>query len=105
MMTSLVAAEDETEAAYRRHQGAAAALDARDLRRPPERVGASAAGRHMRSRTRRSKYRGYAPLHDIGKIGIRDRVLSKRGPLTDEEFEIIKTHPTVGATSCGTCRS
>jgi putative nucleotidyltransferase with HDIG domain len=38
-----------------------------------------------------------ALLHDIGKIGIRDRVLTKNGPLTGEEFEIIKTHPTVGA--------
>ena len=32
-------------------------------------------------------------LHDIGKIGIRDEVLSKPGKLTEEEFEHIKTHP------------
>ncbi len=36
-------------------------------------------------------------LHDIGKIGIPDRILFKPGRLTDEEFEIIKTHPEKGA--------
>lgn len=37
-----------------------------------------------------------APLHDIGKIAISDSILRKPGKLTDEEFEIIKTHPKVG---------
>ena len=37
-----------------------------------------------------------APLHDIGKISVPDAVLNKPGKLTDEEFEIIKTHTTVG---------
>ena len=32
-------------------------------------------------------------LHDIGKIGIKDEILLKPGPLTEEEFTIIKTHP------------
>lgn len=36
-------------------------------------------------------------LHDIGKIGIRDNILLKPGRLTDEEFEIIKEHPVIGA--------
>ena len=35
-------------------------------------------------------------LHDIGKIGIRDSVLTKEGPLTHEEFEHIKQHVTIG---------
>ena len=35
-------------------------------------------------------------MHDIGKIGIRDDVLTKPGKLTDEEFEHLKTHPTKG---------
>jgi putative two-component system response regulator len=37
-----------------------------------------------------------APLHDIGKIGIRDEILLKPGKLTPQEFEIMKTHATIG---------
>ena len=36
-------------------------------------------------------------LHDIGKIGIREEILNKQGPLTDEEFEHVKTHPVTGS--------
>jgi len=36
-------------------------------------------------------------LHDIGKIGIREQVLNKAGPLTDEEFAHIKEHPALAA--------
>lgn len=35
-------------------------------------------------------------LHDIGKIGIPDKILLKPGRLTDEEFEVMKTHTTIG---------
>ncbi|MBY0098269.1 HD-GYP domain-containing protein [Mesobacillus maritimus] len=35
-------------------------------------------------------------LHDIGKVSIPDEILMKRGKLTNEEYEIIKTHPVVG---------
>jgi putative nucleotidyltransferase with HDIG domain len=38
-----------------------------------------------------------AQLHDVGKIGIEDRILKKPGSLTAEEFEIMKTHTTKGA--------
>ena len=38
-----------------------------------------------------------AQLHDVGKIGIEDRILKKPGALTPEEFEIMKTHTTRGA--------
>ena len=37
-----------------------------------------------------------APLHDIGKVGIPDRILLKNGPYTAAEFAIMKTHPTLG---------
>jgi putative two-component system response regulator len=38
-----------------------------------------------------------SPLHDIGKVAIPDSILLKPGPLTAEEFEIMKTHTTQGA--------
>jgi putative nucleotidyltransferase with HDIG domain len=38
-----------------------------------------------------------ALLHDIGKIGIRDSILLKPGPLTSEEFALMRAHPTIGA--------
>ena len=37
-----------------------------------------------------------AMMHDIGKIAIPDKILLKQGPLTKEEFEVIKTHTTIG---------
>jgi adenylate cyclase len=37
-----------------------------------------------------------APLHDIGKVGISDRILLKPGALSEEEFEEIKKHATIG---------
>jgi HD-GYP domain-containing protein (c-di-GMP phosphodiesterase class II) len=35
-------------------------------------------------------------LHDVGKIGVPDAILSKPGKLTDFEFEIVKQHPRIG---------
>ena len=37
-----------------------------------------------------------APMHDVGKIGIPDRILLKPGKLTSSEWEIMKTHTTIG---------
>jgi len=38
-----------------------------------------------------------SPMHDIGKIGIPDKIMLKKGKLTDEEFEVMKSHTTIGA--------
>ncbi len=38
-----------------------------------------------------------APMHDVGKIGIPDYILQKPGPLTPEEWLIVKRHPAIGA--------
>jgi len=38
-----------------------------------------------------------SPMHDIGKVGIPDAILLKNGPLTNEEWEIMKTHSYLGA--------
>jgi len=43
------------------------------------------------------KIRISALLHDVGKIGVDDRVLKKPGALTDEEFALMKQHPSKGA--------
>nr|WP_157174617.1 HD domain-containing phosphohydrolase [Thiocystis violascens] len=42
-----------------------------------------------------------APMHDIGKIGIADHILSKPGRLTEDEFAEIKRHPEIGARIIG----
>ncbi|MBK9710984.1 MAG: response regulator [Kouleothrix sp.] len=80
----------------------AAAIDARD----PYTAGHSEQVRRYAVRlgevlglsAQRVEYIHYgALLHDIGKIGIRDYILLKPGPLTEEEYAIMQTHPTIGA--------
>jgi putative two-component system response regulator len=44
-------------------------------------------------------------LHDVGKIGIPDSILLKRGRLTPDEYERIKEHPLIGDRLCGGMRS
>ena len=36
-------------------------------------------------------------LHDLGKVGVPDAILNKTGKLTDDEYEVIKTHPSIAA--------
>jgi putative two-component system response regulator len=36
-------------------------------------------------------------MHDLGKIGIPDSIMLKPGKLTEQEFEVMKTHPAIGA--------
>jgi len=38
-----------------------------------------------------------APMHDVGKVSIPDMIMQKRGPLDEEEWEIVKRHPVFGA--------
>ena len=63
---------------------------AQELGLPPERV---------------ERVRQAAALHDVGKIGISEQILNKPGVLTDQEFEHIKTHVTLGAEFLDTCQS
>ncbi|MGH9457707.1 MAG: HD domain-containing phosphohydrolase [Thermoanaerobaculia bacterium] len=80
----------------------AAAIDAKDpyTRGHSERVArySMAIGRHVGlSEEDVRRLRISALLHDVGKIGIDDRILRKPAALTDEEFAIMKTHPEKGA--------
>ena len=103
MIQSVKAAEEERLSAYvGTIRALALALDARDpyTAGHSERVSALslAIGRCLwLDETQLEVLRLGALLHDIGKIGISDHVLMKPGPLTAEEYEIIKQHPVVGA--------
>ncbi|HEY2434594.1 MAG TPA: HD-GYP domain-containing protein [Vicinamibacterales bacterium] len=103
LMATLTAAEAETRSTYvGAIRALALALDARDpyTAGHSERVSAisAAVGEHLGlAEDDLDVLRLGALLHDIGKIGISDDVLRKPGPLTDEEFEAIKEHPTTGA--------
>lgn len=44
-------------------------------------------------------------LHDVGKIGVPDQILNKPGPLTPEEFAIVKLHPLTGFRICSPLKS
>lgn len=81
--------------------------DPMETGRHVERVGSVAAEIYQRwaernkvpadeRRTKRSKIRLAAMLHDVGKVAIPHEVLKKPGLLTPEEFEVIKTHCAVG---------
>ena len=80
-LASAIDAKDKTSAAHiRRVQEFARAL-AREIHLDEEEVQAIATA---------------ALLHDVGKLAVPEHILSKPGPLTDEEFERIKIHPQVG---------
>lgn len=46
-----------------------------------------------------------APLHDVGKVGIPDYILHKPGKLTEEEFEIMKTHAALGGNAIASAKA
>lgn len=84
----------------------AAAIDAKDpyTRGHSDRVArySTAIGKQLGLDEHAMKYlKISALLHDVGKIGIDDRILRKPGALTEEEFEVMKTHPEKGAAIMG----
>lgn len=78
-----IEARDEYTSGHSERVKVYAAATAKEIGLPPETV-------------RMIEY--LASLHDIGKIGVRDQILDKNGPLTAEEYHQIKQHPTMGAT-------
>ena len=80
LMSALDARDRETEGHSSRVSQIACAIG-KELGLPPEEL--------------RTLQRG-ALLHDIGKIGISDAILHKPGPLSEEEWEIMKQHPDIG---------
>ena len=84
----------------------AAAIDAKDpyTRGHSERVArySTAIGKQLGLDDNEMKYlKISALLHDVGKIGIDDRILRKPGALTEDEFAVMKTHPEKGAAIMG----
>lgn len=81
---------------------AAQALDARDRYTESHSIRVSELagrlGEHLELGDRECELiRTAGSLHDLGKIGVRDDILNKPGPLTEEEWEIMRRHPDLGA--------
>lgn len=81
-LVSLTSYRDEETGAHVKRIGLYAAAMAKALNWEPQQV---------------DDIRIAAPMHDIGKIGIPDRILLKKGKLTDTEFDIMKRHTEIGA--------
>jgi putative nucleotidyltransferase with HDIG domain len=81
---------------------AAQALDARDRYTESHSIRVSELagrlGEHLELGDRECELiRTAGSLHDLGKIGIRDDILNKAGPLSEDEWEIMRRHPDIGA--------
>lgn len=81
---------------------AAQALDARDRYTESHSIRVAELAGHLGERLELGDrevelIRTAASLHDLGKIGVRDDILNKPGPLTEEEWEIMRMHPDIGA--------
>lgn len=81
-LVSLTSYRDEETGAHVRRIGLYAAAMAKALNWPTQQI---------------DDIRMAAPMHDIGKIGIPDKILLKKGKLTDAEFSIMKRHTEIGA--------
>jgi HD-GYP domain-containing protein (c-di-GMP phosphodiesterase class II) len=89
---ALVAAAEAKETHARRHSDKVSTIAeaiARGLGLRPQLVG---------------MIRTAAQLHDVGKIGVPDAILTKPGPLTTEEFEVVKRHPVIAVEILGQIR-
>lgn len=82
-LASAVEYRDDETGEHTRRVGETAARIAQQLRLPADEV---------------ELIRLAAPLHDMGKIGISDFILRKRGPLTSDEYQLMRTHTTIGGT-------
>jgi putative nucleotidyltransferase with HDIG domain len=81
---------------------AAQALDARDRYTESHSIRVSELagqlGEHLELGDREVELiRTAGSLHDLGKLGVRDDILNKPGPLSEEEWEIMRRHPDIGA--------
>ena len=85
-LTAAIDAKDPYTRGHSERVARYAVVVAKNMGLPPEEV---------------RKVRISALLHDVGKIGIDDRFLRKPTALTDEEFEVMKTHPVKGALIMG----
>lgn len=85
-LVSTVEAKDPYTYGHSRKVNTYAVALAEAIRLPPEEV---------------SRVSTAALLHDIGKIGVPDKVLNKKGELNEEDWEAIKSHPRLGATIVG----
>jgi putative nucleotidyltransferase with HDIG domain len=95
-------AQRQTELKDQTLELAAQALDARDRYTESHSIRvadlAGRLGEHLDLGNRECELlRTAGSLHDLGKIGVRDDILNKPGPLTDDEWEIMRRHPDIGA--------
>ncbi|HLF24994.1 MAG TPA: diguanylate cyclase [Anaerolineae bacterium] len=88
-LAKIIDARDASASGHAAQVAKFATAIAAELGLPPERV------EHIRQA---------ALLHDIGKLGIPERILHKPGELTDEEYNFVKRHATLGAEFLETCQ-
>jgi putative two-component system response regulator len=81
-LTTAVEMHDDATGQHTRRVGESAAQMALLLGLPPREI---------------DLIRRAAPLHDVGKVGIPDSLLTKEGPLSEAEFVLVQTHTTIGA--------
>ena len=100
--SNVALAQRQTELKDQTLDLAAQALDARDRYTESHSIRVSelsaALGEHLELGDRECELiRTAGSLHDLGKIGVRDDILNKPGPLTEEEWETMRRHPDIGA--------